>query len=74
MRSMPLHEDSWYFQDYELNDVVDELKRCLILDIAVPIDLYVDLENWGIDVEALIKHLEAEINGKSDDDYSYWGC
>lgn len=60
--------------DAELLDAVGQLKRCLITDTPVPLDVYTTLEDFGIFIDELIQQLEIEIHGESNFHDSYWGC
>lgn len=79
MLNMPSVEDDmddWYFQgalnDFE--DAMDEVEHCVRNDLPIPIDVYVTLEQYGVEINSLINYFE-KVNDGEDDFYdTYWGC
>jgi hypothetical protein len=78
MLNMPSHntlEHNDYHFDYDLDDVIMELKAFMLADLPIPLDLYTELEEEGVDIDKLINQLEKEIqHGESEVYDSYWGC
>jgi hypothetical protein len=73
---MPLADinDPLYWYDWELHEVINDLKDCIRHDLAVPIDIYTKLEDFGIEIDKLTRELEQQIHGESEFENTYWGC
>lgn len=68
-------ENNDYCLDADLDDIIMEVKYFMQADLPIPLDIYADLEEWGVDIDKLINQLEKEIqHGESEVYDSYWGC
>jgi hypothetical protein len=70
----PTWEELVNVNDYELDEAINELRKCVRNDLPVSLDVYTTLEDWGIEIDKLIQELEKDLDGEDDVYDSYWGC